>query len=215
MTSKAEWYAIRTSPGYQRMAATNPSLPDNRRGESAIERNMREKGIDIYMPSFWVETKHRRTNAIIERRFPLLVGYAFVLYDDAKGFDPIRAINGVMCILKMGREGAPVKFHEDDIGALKAAEFFTRQDYLYQQHCRNEDDRLGKVAELRKRLKTILPKGRAVRVSMTDQAVKAIETLQGPARERVLGILNELNALTSEPPLAGNEQITYSRAKFG
>lgn len=215
MANKAEWYAIRTIQGYQRMAAANPSLPDNRRGESAIERNMREKGIDIYMPSFWVETKHRRTNAIIERRFPLLVGYAFVLYDDSRGFDYIRAIDGVMCILKMGREGAPVKFHEDDIGALKAAEFFTRQDYLYQQHCRNEEERLGKVADLRKRLKTILPKGRAVRVSMTDQAEKAIETLQGPARERVMGILNELKALTSEPPIAQNEQITYSRAKFG
>jgi len=213
--SRAAWYAIRTGIGAQRMAAANPALPDSRIGESIIERNMRDKGLDIFMPSFWVETKHRRTNSIIERRLPLLVGYAFVLYDDTKGFDYIRAVDGVMCILKMGREGAPVKFHEDAIGALKAAEFFSRQDYLFHQHCRNEEERLGKVSELRKRLKTILPKGRAVRVSMTDQAEKAIETLQGPAKDRVLGILNELKALTSEPPIAHNEQIGYSHAKFG
>src|SRR5215217_3687729 len=89
--SRAAWYAIRTGIGAQRMAAANPALPDSRIGESIIERNMRDKGLDIFMPSFWVETKHRRTNSIIERRLPLLVGYAFVLYDDTKGFDYIRA----------------------------------------------------------------------------------------------------------------------------
>ncbi len=64
--------------GYQRMAAADDRLPESRRMESIIERNCRKDGFDIFMPSFYRELRHHRTNPIIQKRFPFLVGYAFV-----------------------------------------------------------------------------------------------------------------------------------------
>lgn len=75
---RSRWYAIRVAPGYQRMAAVDERLPECRRRESIIERNCRKDGFDIFMPSFYTELRHHRTKQILQKRFPFLVGYAFV-----------------------------------------------------------------------------------------------------------------------------------------
>lgn len=58
----SNWYAVRAKPGTQRMARPLP-IPanitekerieaDRRKGESILERQLRQEGIDVYMPSF-------------------------------------------------------------------------------------------------------------------------------------------------------------------
>lgn len=75
---RSRWYAIRVAPGYQRMAAADDRLPESRQMESIVERNCRKDGFDIFMPSFYTELRHHRTKQIVQKRFPFLVGYAFV-----------------------------------------------------------------------------------------------------------------------------------------
>ncbi|PDT55055.1 MULTISPECIES: transcription termination/antitermination NusG family protein [Sinorhizobium] len=195
---RSRWYAIRVAPGYQRMAAADDRLPENRRMESIIERNCRKNGFDIFMPSFYAELKHHRTNKIIQKRFPFLVGYAFVNLPRLN-FEELRRVDGVVCFLRGGAGGhGPLEFPDGIIEALYFAEHERRQTFLYEQHCRKENERQGRVEHLRGQLRKILPKGRKARASMVEQAERAIDSLSPQIRERVQNIISELNALTSD-----------------
>jgi len=198
---KSRWYAIRVKPGYQRMAARDERLPEHRHLETIIERNCRDGGFGIFMPSFRVETKHHRTNKIIEKRFPLLVGYAFVDLPRLN-FEELRGVDGVMCLLKINRELGPIEFNASIIESLMFAEWEKRQAYLFERHVRQEHDRVNRVRHLRGQLRKIMPKGRGARLSMTLEADKAIESLNSATKERVLNILCELKQLTGDDSLA-------------
>ncbi len=193
---QSPWYAIRTVPGYQRMASPDERLPEKRRYESVIERNCRNEGFEVYMPSFFAETRHHRTNRIITKRFPLLVGYVFVDIP-AMNFEDLRSVDGVMCILHGGRGTGPIKFQGEDIGQVMLGEMEMYYKYLAER----EKQRKKRGDELRKGLRQIMPKGRAVRISMAEEAEKALDNLSTPVRGRVLGILNELNCLSAAPPV--------------
>lgn len=199
--TQSRWYAIRVKPGYQRMAAADSRLPERRRLETVIERNCREGGFEIFMPSFLVETKHHRTNKYIEKRLPLLVGYAFV-HLPRLNFEELRKVEGVMCLLKINRELGPIEFHEDVVASLMLADWEGRQQHDYQRAVRHEHDRVTRVRHLRGQLRKILPKGRGARISMTLEAGKAIENLNTALKEKVLTILSELNQLVEDDGVA-------------
>ncbi|ASP70343.1 hypothetical protein CDO28_01385 [Sinorhizobium meliloti] len=193
---KSPWYAIRTAPGYQRMAAVDERLPESRRMESIIERNCRKDGFDIFMPSFYTELRHHRTKQILQKRFPFLVGYAFVNLPRLN-FEELRRVDGVVCFLR-GANYGPLEFPDATIEALYFAEHERRQAFLYEQHCRKENERHEQIQHLRGQLRKILPKGRKARVSMVDQAERAIDSLSPQIKERVQKIISELNALTGD-----------------
>lgn len=197
---KTSWYAIRTKPGYQRMAAERDN---SAQGETLIERNLRTENIDVFMPSHWMAARHHRTNKILQRRLPLLVGYAFV-HIHAGQFETVREVDGVMCFLKLGQDFAPARFHEDDISRLVFDDFERKQTFRFEQHCRIEEARQHRVNQLRTNLRKILPKGRAVRINMRAQADKALQTMQGSAKERLVAIITELDKLTGDEIGLGN-----------
>ncbi|WP_322886374.1 hypothetical protein U8C40_09600 [Sinorhizobium medicae] len=201
------WYAVRAVPGYQRMATMlEPAndeteeeklARDRRKGESILERNLRNGGIDVFMPSFWAITQHQRTNKMLERRFPLLVGYAFVNISQ-RDFERVRNIDGVMCFLRPSADRGPIVFPDTDVGSLMFADFQKRQQWererterlvLSQNHRRNS---------LNKRLGLIFPKGRRKKIPLRMMAEAAIDDLSPASRQQVLKILNELEAMDSE-----------------
>ncbi len=192
----SRWYAIRVVPGYQRMAAVDERLPESRRMESIIERNCRKDGFDIFMPSFYTELRHHRTKQTLQKRFPFLVGYAFVNLPRLN-FEELRRVDGVVCFLR-GANYGPLEFPDGTIEALYFAEHERRQAFLYEQHCRKENERHEQIQHLRGQLRKILPKGRKARVSMVDQAEKAIDSLSPQIKERVQKIIRELNILTAD-----------------
>ncbi|RVG22251.1 hypothetical protein CN233_31935 [Sinorhizobium meliloti] len=195
--SRSRWYVIRTAPGYQRMAAVDERLPESRRMESIIERNCRKDGFDIFMPSFYTELRHHRTKQILQKRFPFLVGYAFVNLPRLN-FEDLRRVDGVICLLRGSIGYGPLEFPDGMIEDLYFAEHERRQAFLYEQHCRKENERHEQIQHLRGQLRKILPKGRKARVSMVDQAERAIDSLSPQIKERVQKIISELNALTGD-----------------
>jgi hypothetical protein len=66
LIKKSRWFAVRAVPGTQRMAKLINGMPEARQGESVIERNLRNEGIDVYMPSVRVMVRHQRTRRVIE-----------------------------------------------------------------------------------------------------------------------------------------------------
>ena len=194
---RSRWYAIRVAPGYQRMAAVDERLPESRRMESIIERNCRKDCFDIFMPSFYTELRHHRTKQILQKRFPFLVGYAFVNLPRLN-FEELRRVDGVVCFLRGGAGYGPLECPDGIIEDLYFAEHERRQSFLYEQHCRKENERHEQIQHLRGQLRKILPKGRKARVSMVDQAERAIDSLSPQVKERVQKIISELNSLTAD-----------------
>ncbi|MEV5054660.1 transcription termination/antitermination NusG family protein [Agrobacterium radiobacter] len=200
--NKTKWCAIRPMPGTQRMASLAANLPAGREGESIIERNLRNEGIDVYMPSFWQDVRHQRTNKVIAKRFPLLVGYVFVNITD-NDYEKVRKTEGVMCFLKSSRDGAPAVFRDaEDIGLLMLADMERKAVYTREREERQKLADQQRRNALNRQLGLILPKGRRKKVSMRYAAEQAMNELSPATRERVLLILKELEGLEGDAPLA-------------
>ena len=71
------------------------------------------------------------------------------------------------------------------------AENERREAFLYEHHCRKENERHEQIHHLRGQLRKILPKGRKVRPSMVEQAERAIDSLTPQVKERVQKIVSE------------------------
>ena len=207
--AETNWYAIRTVPGSQRMApileADNDryeteeekAARERRKGESLVERNLRNEGIDVYMPSFWAITQHQRTNKMREKRFPLLVGYAFVNIEQ-RDFERVRGVEGVMCFMRPSPDRGPIVFRDTDIGALMLADFQAQQDWEREREARLAQVQGFRRNLLNKRLGLIFPKGRRKNIPLRVMAETAIESLTPASRQQVLSILNELKAMDKE-----------------
>lgn len=204
-----KWYAVRTVPGSQRMASSIQASNDQeeteeqktarerRKGESIIERNLRNEGIEVYMPSFWSITQHQRTNRMSERRFPLMVGYVFVNIHE-RDFERVRRVEGVMCFMRPSQDRGPIAFREEDIGGLMLADFQKQQEWEREREGRLMEGQKQRRNALNKRLGLIFPKGRRQKVPLRMVAEAAIESLAPASRNHVLNIIAELNAMDSE-----------------
>lgn len=219
-----KWYCIRTIPGAQRMAPSIDAANDEneteekkaerkrRKGESIIERNLRNEGIDVYMPAFWSVVQHQRTNRMMEKRFPFLVGYAFVSVQDGD-WERVRKVDGVMCVMRPTPERGPYAFRDTDIGALMFAEFERQKQYEIEREGKIQEAQKHRRNALNKRLGLILPKGRRKKVPLRMMAEAAIDSLKPSTRQQVLLILNELKAMDNEMDACRSSSIDiYSAA---
>lgn len=199
----AKWYAVRAMPGTQRMAAATPwpIEQQHRIGESIIERNIRNEGFDVYMPAFWKDIKHQRTNKIMAKRFPLLVGYVFVNIRE-RDFERVRRTDGVMCFLRPSAELPPASFKDEVIGALMLADMEAKRGYDTEREEREKVAKQHRRNALNRQLGLILPKGRRKKVSMRYAAEQAMNELSPATLERVLLIIKELEGLEAADPLA-------------
>ncbi|MGO7089470.1 transcription termination/antitermination protein NusG [Rhizobium leguminosarum] len=187
-----DWYAIRTAPGTQRMASHVADAPVHRVGESIIERNLRNEGISVYMPAYWYESIHHRTRKVIQRRLPLLVGYAFVNLENLN-FEKVRDVEGVVCFLRS--EFGPIRFSGDDLAVIAAEELSRRQEFRRERITRIQSETAGQVMQLRGNLRKILPKGRGNRINLKDQALLTIKDMKPEMQSKVMGMLLQLEQL--------------------
>lgn len=222
--AETNWYALRAAPGSQRMARVIEASNDQeeteeqkvkrerRKGESIIERNLRNEGIDVYMPSFWAIRQHQRTNRMSERRFPLMVGYVFVNIAE-RDFEKVRRVEGVMCFMRPSPERGPIAFRDTDIGRLMFDDFQAQQEWERDREARLLEGQKHRRNALNKRLGLIFPKGRRQKVPLRMVAEAAIENMPTASRNHVRAILAELNAMDKEMEACRSSSIRlYSAA---
>lgn len=200
MAATQRWYAIRSAPGAQRVAKKIEGLPDRRQLESILERNLRNDGIECYMPSYYVLTKHQRTNKLIEKRCPFLVGYAFVCITGSD-FERVRRVEGVSSFLR-GNNG-PAVFADEDIGSLMFAERERNLAYAQERMERKKRADQHRANQLNRNLGLIFPKGRnRGKLSLKEYARQELEKLPRGSRDRVLCIIAELDRMADDNGLA-------------
>ena len=198
MVRSVGWFAIRVTPGFQRMARHVEDSAENLKGESIVERNLRIKGIDVYMPSFWREIRRHRSRKLIARRFPLLVGYAFIRHEEARGFQVVRDVDGVNGVLRVGKDGQPHMFSDDDLSEIAALAFQKEQDFRWTRHQAIETAKVKRRDKLNAQLGRIVPKGRSRVSSLREHAEKYIGMMAEAKKARVLSIIQQLDALEDD-----------------
>jgi hypothetical protein len=204
-----QWYAVRVAPGAQRMArplpiaanATEKDLAEaeRRRGETIVERQFRQEGIDVYMPAFWEEVRTHRGHKLRERRMPLLVGYAFIRRDPGAGFAFLEDIDGVIDVISVKQVPCPMA--ETDIRFLMIQMFDREQARKFQKAQVIEEARFKRRQTLNAELGRHLPKGRGRTVSLRVYADSCIAGMDEEARKRVMGIISDLDALEKDSSL--------------
>ncbi|WP_313195867.1 transcription termination/antitermination NusG family protein [Shinella zoogloeoides] len=206
------WYAVRVAPGAQRMASRIPDAPEYRVGETLVERNLREAGIDVYMPAYWREFRPHRGGKVKARRLPFLIGYAFIRRDPGAGFKAVTEIDGVLRVVSVGDK--PARFAEDEIRFLMLTMFDRHQAFLYHRAHKIEEARFKRKQTLNAELGRHLPKGRdRKKMSTRAHADACINSLPETARRRILGIISDLDRLDADETLDDFREAVYFPAR--
>lgn len=121
-----DWFVLKLQPGAMRRAkprpADGPGHPEHdpdRKDEAAIERSLRDAGLEVYVPRIRLEVVHHRTHKAVIRSFPLFTGYAFA-GAVGTGWADLLGCDGVGYILGTG--GNYWRMPEEEINLLRQAE---------------------------------------------------------------------------------------------
>jgi transcription antitermination factor NusG len=206
MNMAERWYTIRTMPGAQRNAKAHASTPGAI--ESIIERNLRNEGFKVFMPTVHYEARHHRTKKWVERRYPLLVGYAFVDLLD-RHFEDVRNVEGVMCFLRRSMSSGPYQMPNAEIGALMAVEHENRAIIVKQRAEREARERVSSSTTTRKEREEAMPAGTMATICGRSPFSGLVAKVIGPSsRGKVKAVIETLdNLLELDIPLENLEAV--------
>lgn len=122
---KPHWFVIRLKPG-----ASAPSRQDSR--ISKIEYSLKRAGVEYYFPVERSEKIHKRTKVLLDKRRPLMPGYAFVF--DVQDWYQLHRIDFVAGVLSVA--GKPVLIREDLINGVREAEQAIYEVYQHRKGMR-------------------------------------------------------------------------------
>lgn len=202
------WYTIRAMPGSQRTAKVIDGLPESRSLESVLERNLRNEGFKVFMPTVHYEARHHRTKKWIERRYPLLVGYAFV--DLCGGhFEDVRRVEGVMCFLRRSMTSGPYEMPAREIRSLMAVEEENRAIIAKQRAEREARERRDLHRTTRREREEIMPPGTIATICGRNPFSGLVAKVIGPSsRGTVKAVIETLdNLLELDIPLENLEAV--------
>lgn len=168
------WYAVQTAPGAFRQTKTRAieigprggsKVHTFRRMETEIEADLSRAGIGFYIPFEQRQIVHHRTKKLLDRRFPLLPGYAFV--EDVTDWPALEALPTVAAILG-DMEGRPERVLNAEIGKIKDAEAMAADAY------QREKERIAEARKklTRKRAARMFPAGSTVEVDHETLGVR-------------------------------------------
>lgn len=200
------WFTIRTMPGAQRSARAIDGAPDVL--ESVIERNLRNEGFKVFMPTVHFEARHHRTKKWVERRTPLLVGYAFV---DLNGghFEDVRQVEGVMCFLRRSTNSGPYEMPAAEIRKLLDVEEENRALIQKQRAEREARERRELHRTTRREREEIFPKDTLATICGKSPFSGLIAKVIGPSsRGKVKAVIETLdNLLELDIPLENLQAV--------
>jgi len=191
------WFAARVKPGYERMASKWDAANREHRQETIIERNLRMKGIECYLPCQWREAKHHRTKQWMEKRFPLIGGYIFVNLPRFN-FEEVRAVDGVLCLLKHSRDSSPAQFCDDVMETLIEIEDKVYSEYVTERDKRIQAEAASANKATRKQIRRLFPpNSMAVIVEGAPFAGMTARVLGPSSGGKVKAIIEMLNGFTN------------------
>jgi transcription antitermination factor NusG len=202
MTKAAQWYALRLKPG-----AARPYRHDERM--TNIEWSLQREGMECYMPMELTMKIHHRTKKPIDKRFPLIPGYAFMqAIPDEQNWKKVSACDFVASVIGVGL--TPIPLPTAQVELIQMAETSLRELYEYQKAVRayEEEQRLRKVT--RRVASEQYPAGGVVTISRQHRlfAGRRATIVAATGRNTIKAVIETLNGLANaEIPLAMVERV--------
>ncbi|MGO7726705.1 transcription termination/antitermination NusG family protein [Rhizobium johnstonii] len=156
------WFAVKAAPGSQRC----PSIfdGDSRKLDSVVERNLKNEGFEVFMPSYHMEVRHHRNKRWIEKRFPTFVGYLFVNIgpDDFRTVEEVTGVGKILRFTRSNDEGSmPFAFPQETIDRLRYIAWEQEQTFLVARARRQREEEIEQ--EQRRRGKPVNASSRRIR----------------------------------------------------
>lgn len=191
MKAAKNWYALRLKPG-----ASRPYRHDERL--SNIEWAMKREGMECYMPMELAMKIHHRTKKSIDKRFPLVPGYAFMqAVSDDQNWKKVRECDFVASIIGVG--GTPLPLPSAQIELIQMAEKSLREVYEYQKAARayEEARRLQKVTQ--RVAAEQFPAGGVVTITREHRlfAGRRATVIAATGRNTIRAVIETLNGLAN------------------
>lgn len=147
------WFAVKAAPGFQRCPSIidgEPRRPNDkddssRRFDSIVERNLKNEGFEVFMPSYRLEVRHHRNKRWIERRFPTFVGYLFVNIgpDDFRTVEEVTGVSKILRFTRSNNEGAtPFAFPQETIDRLRYIAWEQEQKFILARARRQREEEI-------------------------------------------------------------------------
>lgn len=117
----------------------------DRKGESLVERTLRNEGFEAFMPSYRIEVRHHRQGHWIERRFPTFVGYLFVNIGphDYRSVEEIVGVSKTLGFTKRYEERPmPFVFSQETIDKLGYIQWEQEQNFLLARARRQREEEI-------------------------------------------------------------------------
>ncbi len=186
MTASQRWYAVRLRPGMSR----------NRIGNSATtlaEQDLQDAGFTFWSPVEIRDIVHHRTRKLVEKRFPLIPGYAFVA--DVTNFWKLSELKCVAGIV--GVEGRPMVIPAIDIVELRRVEeeLLARTTDVRQKRAEAaaKSERAAKMT--RRGLKNLYPTGSSISVKSGFLSMEVGTVVDVGSKKTVKVMLDRLQNL--------------------
>lgn len=183
------WFAIRLSPGASRPHRFYPGCQ--------VEVALRQAKIDHYFPVELHSKRHHRTGEYLDKRFPLIPGYAFVR--EQNDWKALTKVDYVSCAVHVG--GNPMKIPEREMDLIRAAEESIREIYEYQKALRIHKEQQIAHRMTSREAKRMFPEGAKFRV-MDSHAMfggKEARVLAATGRNTIRAVIEMLGgAVTAE-----------------
>lgn len=129
------WYALRLQPG-----ATRPSRHDER--FTNVEWSMKREGMQCYVPMEYILKIHHRTKKLIDKKFPIIPGYAFMEAGSEQNWEKVRDCDFVASVI--GAAGKPLPIPASWMEWVTAFEEQRRGSYFWMKEQRAlEEERKG------------------------------------------------------------------------
>lgn len=182
------WFAIRLKP-----MAARPSKHDPR--YTNIEFALGSAGIEHYMPFERKEIIHHRTKQRIDKKFPLVQGYCFVM--GVTDWFELHRVDYVASVV--GVKGSPLPIREGDIEQIRMAEAAISLDYQAQK-ARRDAAEYAKAHRMTKRSASMVyPSGSLIRINQGHMLLGGQEGIvkEATGRNTIRAMILTLNGMVN------------------
>jgi transcription antitermination factor NusG len=193
------WYAIRLKPNAQRLSKQDARLTN-------IEWSLSQEGIEHYLPQERREIIHHRTKKPIDKRYPLIPGYAFVCgVDDWLKLHKCDFVAGVL-----GVRGTPMSIRSSHVEAIMAAEEKIREDYEKAKAFRRQKERERDEHIPQRRLRVMFPAGSTISIDGSHSMLAGMRgrVVDATGRQTIKAMIETLNGMVNaEIPVSYIEKV--------
>jgi transcription antitermination factor NusG len=190
------WYAIRTKPGAEHPHRFYPG--------TNVEVALRNAGVEFYFPVEIRAKVHKKTGALLDKRWPLIPGYCFIPAKSDINWKALTKIDYVSCAVHC--RGTPLPIRGSDIDRIKDVESAIRKQFFFDREVQRQRKEAADHKLTSREASRKFPKGSSIRI-MDSHAMfggKEARVLAATGRGTIKAMIDLLSGTITAEVLIGD-----------